>query len=237
MKHILYAVGDIHGREDLLEQLHEHIKNFHALQYGDAEAEIIHVGDYIDGGAHSIQVIDRLMRGVDGFAVTCLLGNHEAMLLECTRTDNRQAWYTWLSNGGDETLASLGVSLRFGGYDPDAVCEALGEARLAWLQSLPLYRRVGPYLFVHAGIAPGVPLAQQHAKDMLWIRGRFLDSDADHGAIVVHGHTPGDDPVVKPNRICLDTGATSNGILTAAVLDGLAPPVFLRATGRPGKSG
>ncbi len=178
-----------------------------------------------------------LMAGLDGFQTTCLLGNHEAMLLECLATDNRQAWYTWLSNGGEETVSSLGISLRFGGYAPKELADALGEVRVAWLKSLPLSRFVNPYFFVHAGIAPGVPLDQQCAKDMLWIRSRFLDSKVDHGCVVVHGHTPGDEPVVKNNRICLDTGATSNGRLTAAVLDGANAPLFLQANGRSGKAG
>ncbi|WP_108881048.1 metallophosphoesterase [Anderseniella sp. Alg231-50] len=237
MKTIIYAIGDIHGRDDLLKQLHENINAYHRSRYPEAIGEIVHVGDYIDGGAHSVEVIDRLMRGTEGFDSTCLLGNHEAMMLECLETDNRQAWYTWLSNGGDETLTSLGISLRFGGYDPSALGKALGEERVSWLHSLPLYRVVEPYLFVHAGIAPGVPLEEQQTKDLLWIRSRFLESDADHGHVVVHGHTPGDEPFVKPNRICIDTGATSNGLLTAAVLDGVNPPLFLRATGRPGKTG
>lgn len=201
------------------------------------DAELIHVGDFIDGGAHSREVIDRLMSGLDGFRMTCLLGNHEAMLLECLATENRQAWYTWLSNGGEETLASFGMSLRFGVYDPDELLVSVGEDRVAWLKSLPLSKAIEPYLFVHAGIAPGVPIDQQQPKDLLWIRSRFLDSELDHGCMVVHGHTPGDEPVIEANRICIDTGATSNGLLTAAVLDGNATPVFLRAVGRPGNTG
>jgi serine/threonine protein phosphatase 1 len=235
MNNLIYAIGDIHGRDDLLCQLHEYISDFHRLQYAKLPAEVVHIGDYIDGGANSVAVIDRLMRGIDGMGCTCLMGNHEAMMLECMASDNRQAWYTWLSNGGEETLASLGVSLRFGGYDPLALCEALGPERVSWLRSLPLSYVSDPYLFVHAGIVPGVPLDEQQAKDVLWIRSRFLESDVDHGCIVVHGHTPGDEPIVKENRICVDTGATSNGLLTAAVLDGKNPPFFLRASGRPGK--
>ena len=121
--------------------------------------------------------------------------------------------------------------------DPDELLASLGEERVAWLRSLPLSRSVAPYFFVHAGIVPGVPIDEQEPKDMLWIRSRFLESDEDHGCIVVHGHTPGDEPVVKANRICIDTGATSNGLLTAVVLDGAAAPMFLRAVGRPGKNG
>ncbi|MEO9818960.1 MAG: metallophosphoesterase family protein [Paracoccaceae bacterium] len=237
MDKVIYAIGDVHGRDDLLCELHEHIREYHQLMHASRNAELIHVGDYIDGGAQSREVIDRLMSGLGDFQMTCLLGNHEAMLLECLTTDDRQAWYTWLSNGGEETLASFGMSLRFGGYDPVELSACLGEERVAWLKSLPLSKTIEPYFFVHAGIAPNIPIDEQQPKDMLWIRSRFLDSDEDHGCIVVHGHTPGDEPIVKANRICIDTGATSNGLLTAAVLDGNAAPMFLRAVGRPGKSG
>lgn len=237
MDKVIYAIGDVHGRDDLLRDLHEHIRDYHQMMYRGEDAELIHLGDYIDVGEHSREVIDRLMLGLDGFQFTCLLGNHEAMLLECLASDNRQAWYTWLSNGGEETLASFGMSLRFGGYDPDELLVSVGEDRVAWLKTLPLYKTVKPYLFVHAGIAPGVPIDQQRPKDMLWIRSRFLDSDEEHGYVVVHGHTPGDEPVMRANRIRIDTGATSNGVLTAAVLDGSASPIFLRAAGRPGKTG
>lgn len=235
MNSVIYAVGDVHGRDDLLEQLHEDIVAHHRFFHAERQGEIVYVGDYIDGGAHSDRVIDRLMSGIQGFQTTCLMGNHEAMMLECLQTDNRQAWYTWLSNGGDDTLACLGVSLRFGGYDPAELGAALGDARITWLKARPLHYSAGRYLFVHAGIAPEVPLERQSLKDLLWIRSRFLESEEDHGFIVVHGHTPGDAPVVKHNRICVDTGATSNGELTAAVLDGDHPPIFLRAKGRPGK--
>jgi serine/threonine protein phosphatase 1 len=109
--------------------MHEHIRDYHQLMHSGRDAELIHVGDYIDGGAHSREVIDRLMSGLGDFQMTCLLGNHEAMLLECLATDNRQAWYTWLSNGGEETLASFGMSLRFGGYDPHELYASVGERR------------------------------------------------------------------------------------------------------------
>jgi len=231
MTNLIYAIGDIHGRIDLLGQLHDHIRDFHQLQHANLPAEIIYIGDYIDGGACGIDVIDLLMRGVEGFRTHYLLGNHEDMMLRCLETDDRDVWYTWVSNGGDKTLSNLGISTRFGGNDPTELRRTLGEKRIAWLQDLPLYRRIGPYLFVHAGIVPGLPIEKQNRKDLLWIRSRFLESTEDHGAIIVHGHTPGDEPVVKPNRICVDTGATSNGVLTAAVLDGKSPPIFLRARG------
>lgn len=237
MNQVFYAVGDIHGRDDLLALLHDHIRDHHALLHSDRAAKLVYVGDYIDGGAQSAAVLDRVMAGLPGFETVALMGNHEAMLLECLSTDNREAWYTWLSNGGEETLASFGISLRFGGYDPEALRDAVGPQRCAWLASLRLMYEAGPYVFVHAGVAPGIPLGEQSSKDLLWIRSRFLDSEEDHGRIVVHGHTPGDDPVVRANRICVDTGATSYGVLTAAVLDGTRPPLFLRASGAIGKGG
>ncbi|WP_167767004.1 metallophosphoesterase [Jannaschia formosa] len=232
MAKVIYAVGDVHGRDDLLGELHGIIRDHHAARQDGREGLVVHVGDYVDRGPASAAVLDRVMAGVAGMESVCLMGNHEAMMLACTRTWDWQPWEVWRSNGGDATLDSLGVEVRFRQYDPEALCVALGPARLAWLRALPLSHIEGDYLFVHAGIAPGVPLEAQEARDLLWIRDRFLDSDADHGRIVVHGHTPGEAPVVRPNRIGLDTGAPVRGVLTAAVLDGSHPPAFLQARGR-----
>ena len=234
---VLYAVGDVHGRDDLLQQLHERILEYHRLVYQDRPGAVVHVGDYIDRGPQSIQVIDRLMAGLEGLECVCLLGNHEAMALECLQSDQRQAWITWFANGGEATLNSLGVPLQFGMYDPAAFRDALGADRIAWLQSLPFSRIVGRYLLVHAGIKPGVPLEKQRPEDLLWIRGQFLDSDEDHGHVVVHGHTPGSEPVVRSNRICVDTGAVFSNLLVAAVLEADAPPIFLRAFAAPARLG
>jgi len=235
MTRLYYAIGDVHGRDDLLEALHGRISAYHRARHPGRDATVVHIGDYVDGGANSLGVIDRLMRGLEGFGWICLMGNHEDLMLRCLESDNRHIWWAWLSNGGDGTLASLGVSFRFGGYDPTALAEALGERRIAWLRSLPHHHRAGDYLFVHAGIVPGRPLERQEPKDMMWIRGRFLDSEEDHGFCVVHGHTPGDAPVVRSNRICIDTGATSNGRLTAVVLGEAEGPKFLVAEGEPGR--
>ncbi len=235
LKHLYYAVGDIHGRDDLLEALHECITAYHALRYKNVAATIVYLGDYIDRGANSLDVIDRGRRGLAGFQTICLKGNHEDLLLTCLKTDNRQSWYTWLGNGGGETLISLGIELRFGGYDPAQLAQALGEERIAWLNALQLYHRWGDYLFVHAGIVPAKPIEAQEPKDLLWIRNRFLDYEGDYGFRVIHGHTPNDEPVIRPNRICIDTGATSNGKLTAAVLCENAKPVFLSIEGVAGK--
>jgi serine/threonine protein phosphatase 1 len=234
MSPVYYAIGDVHGRSDLLETLHGRIAAYHRMRHQGRPATLVHLGDYIDGGPDSRGVIDRLMAGAAGFEVLCLKGNHEAMLLDCLETDDQQVWGAWRSNGGDATLASFGVSFRFGGYDRRELALALGEARVRWLRALPLHHRVGGLLFVHAGIAPGKPLAEQTENDLLWIRRRFLDSDADHGFRVIHGHTPTatDEPELRPNRINVDTGAGSSGPLTAVALrecEGKAEINFLSA--------
>lgn len=234
MSRIYYAIGDVHGRDDLLEVLHERITAFHHARFANQPATIVHIGDYIDRGANSIGVIDRLMAGVPGFETICLRGNHEDLMLACLDTEERRVWDTWLWNGADKTLNSFGVSFHADEYDPARLALALGEQRISWLRSLPLYHRSPPYLFVHAGIAPGKPVEEQQEKDLLWIRGRFLDHEGDHGCRIVHGHTPANQPVVRPNRICIDTGVISTGILTAAVLDAEAEPLFLNAAGEPG---
>ena len=156
-------------------------------------------------------------------------------MLACLETDSHQAWWTWLANGGERTLMSLGVSPGENGYSSRQLAQALGPRRIAWLRSLPLYYRAGDYLFVHAGILPGRPIELQEEKDLLWIRNRFLESRDDHGYFVVHGHTPSDEPDIRPNRVGIDTGAPLTGKLTAAILgeaDGLG---FLSVQGKPGK--
>lgn len=188
---IHYAIGDIHGRLDLLEKMYARIGADKWLRHGDEDCTIVHVGDYIDGGANSREVLDLLMRSVDGFETIYLLGNHEAMMLECLETEDRQVWLNWLRYGGDATMKSFGVSFRFGGYEPGLLSEALGQNRIDWLKALKLYHVSGVYLFVHAGIVPGRPLAQQKRKDLLWIRGRFLNSDQDHGHVVAWSYAYG----------------------------------------------
>jgi serine/threonine protein phosphatase 1 len=110
----------------------------------------------------------------------------------------------------------------------------LGSRRLQWLEQLPLTYEAGPYLFVHAGIVPGRPLAEQKPKDLIWIRNHFLDSDVDHGFIVVHGHTPSEVPEWKANRINVDTGVVMYGQLTAVVLGAPDTPRFMTVEGEPG---
>lgn len=230
-----YAIGDVHGRDDLLEALHERIVADRAYRHSGARATLVYLGDYIDRGANSLRVIDRVMQGLPGFDTVYLKGNHEELMLDCMQTDDRETWSVWVTNGGRETLESFGLRFRYNDYDPLALAKALGPERLAWLDKLRLYHRADPYLFVHAGMVPGRPLAQQQAKDMLWIRRAFLDSEADHGFIVVHGHTPREQAELKRNRINVDTGATFHGRLTAVALGEDEGPRFLTIEGAPGR--
>lgn len=232
--HIHYAIGDVHGRDDLLERMHERIVTDHRLRHDGAQGVIVYVGDYIDRGANSAGVIDRVMRGVPGFETICLKGNHEQWMLDCLVTDDRYVWSPWLDNGGEETLASLGVAFRRREYDPLVLARALGPKRLGWLDKLKLHYRAGDYLFVHAGIVPGRPLDQQEEKDLLWIRRAFLDSDEDHGFCVVHGHTPTEQPELKSNRIGIDTGPTWHGNLAAVALGEPEGPRFITVSGEAG---
>lgn len=232
---IYYAIGDVHGRDDLLEAIHRHIAADREKHHAGEPATLVHVGDYVDRGPDSIEVIDRLMAGVPGFRMICLKGNHEAMMLTCTQTDDRQAWMGWLKNGGDATIRSLDLRIRSGQFKARDLVTALGDDRLAWLEGLPLYHATPDYLFVHAGILPGTPIEQQRERDLLWIRYRFLESDEDHGRVVVHGHTPMDAPDYRDNRIGIDTGAFTTGHLTAVILGGDGRPRFMTVEGEPGE--
>lgn len=217
---LLYAVGDIHGRLDLLERLLDLIS-------GDAEAipagrrTLVFLGDYVDRGPDSRGVVERLIGGLpQGFDLHFLKGNHEAILLdflaEPWRLDH------WLQNGGEETMRSYGVdteSLTHLGASPaawrNAFAEALPEPHLVFFRNLQLSVSFGDYLFVHAGIRPGVPLEAQSEADLVWIRAPFLNHAEPFGKIVVHGHTPGQEPVTRSNRVGIDTGAVFTGRLTA----------------------
>jgi len=221
----VYAIGDIHGRDALLERMHARIE-VGPHRAGLEKPVVVHLGDYIDGGPESDKVLDRLMKGSPAFDSVCLLGNHEALMLECLETDDRDIWWNWISNGGDRTLKAFDIPLR-GGYDPKALADALGAKRIDWLRRLPTSFVSGRHLFVHAGIVPGVPLEHQKARDLLWIRSRFLESDDDHGHLVIHGHTQTVEPEVRHNRIGVDTGAARPKTLTAVALETDQSPRFI----------
>ena len=220
----IYAVGDIHGRFDLLEKLGEHIRQDLADNPVDRSLEI-YLGDYVDRGPDTRSVLDYLI-AAPGYCDQriCLKGNHEDILLRFLREP--EVLDHWRDLGGLETLFSYGVQPpRSTGPEAASQCRdaferALPENHLTFLQSLPLHFGVGSYLFVHAGLRPGRPLDEQDERDLLWIRGPFLDSRKDHGHIVVHGHTPQEDYEVLPNRINIDTWAYLSGRLTCAVVEG-----------------
>ncbi len=225
----LYVVGDIHGRADLLARVQEMIQR-DAENAPERRKVVVYLGDYVDRGPHSAQVIDRLIERPLSAADAAveevhLIGNHEAMMLSFL--DDPREGPLWLLNGGDATMASYGLDLAAPGArlgSLDALSEALRAAVPAphrrFLAELAYWHREGGYLMVHAGIRPGVPVEQQSARDLLWIRGEFLESDVDHGVMVVHGHTIVERPQVRPNRIGIDTGARFTGCLTCLVAHG-----------------
>ena len=225
--HAVYAVGDIHGRADLLEILLGRIAADAARHPEDRERCVVFLGDYVDRGTTSRAVVDRLLSDpLPGFGTVRLLGNHEEALLDFL--DGRGGGMDWLSYGGLETLMSYGVPLRALPTDPGraaelraALAEALPPQHIAFYRSCTLYHLLGDFLFVHAGVRPGVSLQDQDPQDLLWIRDEFLRvNDPLPGKVVVHGHTICDLPQDRGHRINVDTGAFVSGRLTCLVIRG-----------------
>ncbi len=222
----VYAIGDIHGRLDLLDQLHTQILADTGSQ-PTKRGVIVYLGDYLSRGPHSRGVIDRLRsRPLPDFEQVCLKGNHEDLLLRFLGGE-LQAGRDLLDHGGVAAFESYGVEVT-GAYQRESALAtlrddleaALQPPHLGFLESLKISHTLGDYFFVHAGVRPGVALAQQSIFDMVWIRRRFLNSRANHGRIVVHGHSITSAPEVYPNRIGIDTGASRSGVLTCLVLSG-----------------
>jgi len=217
---LVYAVGDIHGRSDHLATLLRQIEADAARQDA-ANTTLIFVGDYVDRGPDSRGVVEILLNALpEGFSVHFLKGNHEQLLLDFL--DDAGRLRHWRVNGGDATMASYGVDvdqLDRAGAPPDTWREAfmdkLPPAHFDFFRHLGLQVPLGDYLFVHAGVRPGVPLHAQDDMDLLWIRDAFLDETEPFGKVVVHGHTPVSEPDVRSNRIGIDTGAVFSGRLTA----------------------
>jgi serine/threonine protein phosphatase 1 len=218
----IYAIGDIHGRADLLERMVIAIAR--DLEVTPcANCLTVTLGDYVDRGPDSSKVIELLAGNPFRTGFLALKGNHEA-LLEMFLIDPSVA-DQWRRVGGLETLHSYGVDVGrlMRGEDYGAAATkfhaALPQTHLEFLASLKISLTAGRYFLCHAGVRPGVPLAQQRDDDLLWIRDEFLQSKADWGKIVVHGHTPTEVPEIHPNRINIDTGAYVTGRLTCAVLE------------------
>jgi serine/threonine protein phosphatase 1 len=220
--HRVYCVGDIHGRLDLLQELHQLILD-DANGYPGTKS-VVYLGDYIDRGPQSREVLDLLIQQpLDDFDSICLLGNHERAMLDFLQ--HPEAAASWLSFGGQATLTNYGV----GQGRPllaqpvqslsDELRQLLPAAHLAFLESLALYHVEGDYCFVHAGIRPGRPIHEQSADDLVWIREDFTRSTRRHSHVVVHGHSITQEVEWQPNRIGIDTGAYLSGRLTALVLE------------------
>ena len=219
----VYAIGDIHGRLDLFDQL---VARIEIDRSGDKPL-IILLGDYIDRGPGSAEMIERLSSGsLPAWADwICLKGNHEQAMLDALADGGNKMMERWRNFGGRDTMRSYLVpSMLSFGDDMDALradlLQRVPQPHLDWLRGLKLTHRVGDSLFVHAGIRPGIALDAQDPIDLMWIREDFLNSRADHGCVVVHGHSIKPAVDDRPNRIGIDTGAYKSGRLTALALDG-----------------
>lgn len=215
----IYAIGDVHGCFDQLAAMHRAIAD-DLRDRPVADATVVHLGDYIDRGPDSAAVIAALIAPFPAHGapprLVNLIGNHEDLLLQALAGRRLEA-DVWLANGGHAALASWGVPPR---TSPRHWASLIPAAHIACLRDLQMVHRAGGYVFVHAGMRPGLRIAEQTRQDLLWIREPFLTSAVTHEAVVVHGHTPEENhPVVRANRIGLDTGAVLGGPLTCAVLE------------------
>jgi serine/threonine protein phosphatase 1 len=213
----VYAIGDVHGCLDRLAAMHASIAADLAAR-PVREPLLVHLGDYVDRGPDSAGVVARLAGRVTmpDVPTVNLMGNHEHMMLDAVASGESEATELWLANGGTESLRSWGVPRS---AQPKDWASYLPTPHLLFVRDLAVYHEAGGYLFVHAGVRPGIPLAQQSRHDLMWIREPFLSSKGSFGAVVVHGHTPRQEPVVRPNRIGIDTGAVIGGVLTCVVLE------------------
>ena len=230
----LNAIGDVHGMNSMLLKILDKIND--REKFCSEPTKVIFVGDYVDRGPESKNVIDTLMNPPSPFVFVCLMGNHERMMIDAFHGSGLDLW---LSNGGWATLKSYGIHRN---QNINDILDHMNDIKTGeykhhfdWMKKLPLYHIDDPYFFVHAGMIPGVPMREQHEAHLLWIRDRFLRfSDPVEGNIIVHGHTPTCfDPLSKQfrdtsnplvptvlkGRINLDTGACfGGGRLTAARL-------------------
>jgi serine/threonine protein phosphatase 1 len=218
----IYAIGDVHGRADLLLQLFDLIDTDLARR-SVARPLIVMLGDYIDRGPASRQVVDLILARAAEQELVALKGNHDAFPLQAL--DDPAKMGDWVLMQGVETLASYGLtSATVAGKKLTAVAEAfsaaLPDAHRAFFRELKLSFVCGDFFFVHAGVRPGVPLDRQTEEDMMWIRQDFLRHQGDFGKVIVHGHTPLRDVERRPNRISIDTAAYATGKLTALVIEG-----------------
>jgi serine/threonine protein phosphatase 1 len=218
----IYAIGDVHGRIDLLEQVLARI-DADVAAHPHSRAIQVFLGDYIDRGPSSREVLDRLINRTITHEVVCLKGNHESYVMDFLK--NPAILDEWRQYGGLGTLLSYGLapSLNAGRTEQAKLAaeldRALPQSHRAFLINLMPSFTCGDFFFVHAGVRPGVPLPLQSEQDLLWIREDFLLCEDDFSKIVIHGHTPVLEPDVRSNRINIDTGAYATGQLTCLVLE------------------
>ena len=225
----VYAIGDIHGCVELLDQAYAKIDADEWSQPSRAHVEI-HLGDYIDRGPASRDVLDRMIARSKRRQCVFLKGNHEACAIEFL--DHPEVFGNWSQFGALQTLISYGLQppLNASPEQERELARAFGDvlppAHRAFLQDLQLSFVSGDFFFAHAGIRPGIPLDQQREQDLIWIRAEFLLCEDDFEKIVVHGHTPVPEPDFRANRINIDTGAFATGRLTCLRIEGDACDVL-----------
>ncbi len=219
----VYAIGDIHGRRDCLDMLIGLIDADDEAR-GRADTKLVFLGDLVDRGADSRGVVERAMHIAKSPKTILLMGNHEEILIRAWEGDRRAA-ALFHRVGGRETLLSYGVTEAE--YDAcdlgdlgELVAAHIPVEHVTFMRNFIDQWRCGDYLFVHAGIRPGIPLDEQSASDLRWIRREFLDDPRDHGLMVVHGHSITEDVEERNNRIGIDTGAFASGKLTALGIEG-----------------
>lgn len=222
--HRAYAIGDVHGRLDLLNNLLARIEEDVAAKPA-RKVTIVFLGDLIDRGPSSAEVVERLRTyAPNGAKTVFLMGNHEEVMLRAIGGEAAIV-PSWLRFGGIETLASYGLDARTlktcgEAEQVAAIAGAVPQSHVRFLESFADSVSFGDYLFVHAGIRPGVDLSQQSRTDLRWIRDPFLGDESERDFIVVHGHTISPEVEVTPNRIGIDTGAFHTGVLTALSIEG-----------------
>lgn len=220
----VYAIGDIHGRDDLFAQLIDMIRVDNAARE-PADVTLILLGDLVDRGPQSAQVVDRAIALSGEFKDTrFLIGNHEECFLAALTGDVKRLKY-FMRIGGEATVRSYwkgDASLMEAGFDEVAerLPQLVPQAHVDFLGAGENLIEIGDYLFVHAGIRPGVPLEKQSLADLRWIRDEFLDDLSDHGKMVIHGHSITSEPDEQSNRIGIDIGAFRSGALAAIALEG-----------------
>jgi serine/threonine protein phosphatase 1 len=221
----VYAIGDVHGRNDLLQSLVEQIGRDNAAR-GAADTQIIFLGDLVDRGDDSAGVIETAMKmQASSHNVRFLLGNHEEIFLKCCRNRDVKTLRFFLKIGGDATLQSYPIPRsEYLAMTLEELAERLPslipEAHLAFLESFEDQIIIGDYAFVHAGIRPGVALSEQKHSDLRWIREEFTDHRGDLEKVVIYGHTIYPSIEERGSRIGIDTGAYASGVLTAIGLEG-----------------